>query len=450
MMGSALHKKTAAAVIAGVLVLGSGISACAWNLRGEQSREADPSRPASVSSAVSGSLSAIAGTRSALASASADAEVKKKARALYRDFYDANWNGKEKAVFFADLTHDGVDEMLITFQSGEKRDTKSNLNVYTVSGGNVKRIYYVAFGRSHMDEGEIYLYTEDGRQYLYRPVTDTGNGGCTVQYQVFGLSADGKAQMHQSDSIHSVIREDLSASYEAGASQEREKAITNTMAKIAASARLLIRGECGEDRITFGTGEANPFQKVGAVSKAAAASSAFSRASSAFSRASSTFSRASAAPSTVSRAPKKESGVSHASSHRTAASFIGMTLKQLTARYGSDYQSDGNYEGGKTIRYADKRVPFTFALDSTFSESTDRISFVSVPEGEWADDKYQGGLTLGSLKAMMGSGWNDPIHNDASDTYFIQVKRSGYVIVYEWGTKDCSGKSWTSVWNHPI
>ena len=60
---------------------------------------------------------AAASSRAASSSsqAAAPGTLSEQDRQLYKAFYNANFEGTAKGVFFADLTHDGRDEMLVTY-----------------------------------------------------------------------------------------------------------------------------------------------------------------------------------------------------------------------------------------------------------------------------------------------------------------------------------------------
>ncbi|MEA4948412.1 MAG: zinc ribbon domain-containing protein, partial [Petrimonas sp.] len=120
---------------------------------------------------------------------------------LYYDYFEKKYgwdnenvdsmtpNSNKYNVFLADLTHDGVDEMIVvdnTINSGEEVE----LIIYTCQHNQVEMIY---FDRStKMPRDKIFgLYYEDEITYLLVCKNDMWMTGGKVAYEVFYLSENG-------------------------------------------------------------------------------------------------------------------------------------------------------------------------------------------------------------------------------------------------------------------
>lgn len=326
------------------------------------------------------------------------AETKSHNLELYKTYYEANFGGKTNAVFFSDLTHDGLDEMLVTYSDG-KNPSSGYLDVYTVEDGSVKRIFQDYVDSSDAKNGAFYLYTEDQKSYLLSPYVTTHEGINYSRYEIFSLENSGSKINFKSDN----------------SDQHTDYEVQTTMMKYEEKSILLVSCPVGSDDIKLGQGKTNPF-----------GSSASSDSQTASSGTSST-----------------------ASTSQYAISYLNMTLKQFTDKYGSDYKYYGNDSGGAIIGYEDGRLPYRFGLNGVHFNSTDKIAMVSVPAGMWADSQLKGGLSLKELRAVAGSSVENPTEDgDIANEYDVVIEKTNYTIYYLWDNKSGSGESETLVYSN--
>ena len=116
------------------------------------------------------------------------------ARQVLRTYFMNHYNEASCSAVYTDLTHDGVEELLVltveNSRAGEPVPlhggtldadsfTRAQVTVlWAGEGGEVLPIYEFACGAEHSQWGELYLKKEEGADYLvwYAPYTASGRG----------------------------------------------------------------------------------------------------------------------------------------------------------------------------------------------------------------------------------------------------------------------------------
>lgn len=111
--------------------------------------------------------------------------------AYYRDSYP---KGNSQA-FYADLTHDGRDDLIVLETQGDASDytLEAMVTVFTRDqSGEVRTIYEKQMDQSHAGWGWLYLYEENGMSYLmeYDPILYEGTS--RYAFSVFYLDGEGR------------------------------------------------------------------------------------------------------------------------------------------------------------------------------------------------------------------------------------------------------------------
>lgn len=83
-------------------------------------------------------------------------------RDIYKDYFIGHFSGTNAQAFFADLTHDGQEEMLVVY--GDLME--GYLEVYTVDNGKVSLIHELYTATMTNYNYGIGLYQEDGKDYI--------------------------------------------------------------------------------------------------------------------------------------------------------------------------------------------------------------------------------------------------------------------------------------------
>lgn len=109
----------------------------------------------------------------------------------YAAFYrleQAAANGTVLAAWYADLTHDGVDETITVSANGE-----SDPDVYyiTVSDRTGTILWNSSAATVHVGQNGIYLYQQDGLYYLMQWVPYSNTGATALHYRIFSLTEAG-------------------------------------------------------------------------------------------------------------------------------------------------------------------------------------------------------------------------------------------------------------------
>ena len=94
----------------------------------------------------------------------------------------------EYNFFLADLTHDGVDDLVVTYY---KSIDMMNIDVYTNGNGSVKKIFNAMVGNAHASMGGYYLMEKPEGAYLVYHYDSVYGGIVYNTLQVFSLKSDG-------------------------------------------------------------------------------------------------------------------------------------------------------------------------------------------------------------------------------------------------------------------
>ena len=111
--------------------------------------------------------------------------------AYYRDSYK---DGNSRA-FYADLTHDGRDDLIVLETEGDASDysLEAAVTVFTRDqAGEIRTVYERQIDQSHAGWGWLYLYEENGKDYLveYDPILYEGLS--SYAFSVFYLNEEGE------------------------------------------------------------------------------------------------------------------------------------------------------------------------------------------------------------------------------------------------------------------
>lgn len=118
----------------------------------------------------------------------------------YREHYDAG----ESRAFYADLTHDGQDDLIVLEVRGDTSDYTLEAAVTVLSkdqSGEVRTVYERQMDQSHAGWGWLYLYEENGRDYLveYDPILYEGVS--RYAFSVFSLTPAGQRVQLTGDTL---------------------------------------------------------------------------------------------------------------------------------------------------------------------------------------------------------------------------------------------------------
>lgn len=133
-----------------------------------------------------------------------------KARQVLRDYFSAHYSEAGCSAIYADLTHDGAEELLVlelgNDRTGEAmllhgsaldpdRFTEGRITVLRATPDETVTVLYTyTCGSRHAEWGELYLQKRDGLSYLllYTPYTSTGRS--TFEIALFSLRDNGDIQ----------------------------------------------------------------------------------------------------------------------------------------------------------------------------------------------------------------------------------------------------------------
>lgn len=120
-------------------------------------------------------------------------------RAQYQ--HAAGYPGREVDRYYADLTHDGVEELIvISLDDGDGIEI-SYATVYTLRDNTPVEIWQES-ATDMVTSGarSIYLYREGGKSYLYEHTDQLNQGIVLLRYRVFSLTAEGgQTVRHESE-----------------------------------------------------------------------------------------------------------------------------------------------------------------------------------------------------------------------------------------------------------
>lgn len=113
-------------------------------------------------------------------------------QALVDNYFELYTNDRVN-VFFADLTHDGTDEMIVTIFDADypQQFPSGYIHVYTVENGEAKRIMEQVVGSGHINEAGWYLCQIDDEDYMMVSMPYGNYGIATYAYSVFHMQTDG-------------------------------------------------------------------------------------------------------------------------------------------------------------------------------------------------------------------------------------------------------------------
>lgn len=113
-------------------------------------------------------------------------------QALIDNYFELYTNDRVN-VFFADLTHDGTDEMIVTIFDADypQQFPSGHIHVYTLENGEAKCIMEQVVGSGHVNEAGWYLCQIDDEDYMMVSVPYGNHGIATYAYSVFHMQADG-------------------------------------------------------------------------------------------------------------------------------------------------------------------------------------------------------------------------------------------------------------------
>lgn len=97
----------------------------------------------------------------------AEEASQEKDKAVYQEFYDANFKGKAKGVFFYDIDHDRSNDMIVSYEEGNDGEEIAYLEIYSVKNDQIEEIYSASYGMaSRTSVKEFYVYQEGGWDYI--------------------------------------------------------------------------------------------------------------------------------------------------------------------------------------------------------------------------------------------------------------------------------------------
>lgn len=181
--------------------------------------------------------------------AAAESAAPERARQVLRDYFSAHYSEAGCSAVYADLTHDGTEELVVLEMGGDRTGepvllhggaldpdgfTEGRVTVLRAAeDGAVTALYEYTCGSSHAAWGELYLQKQDGLSYLllYTPYTSTGRS--TFELALFSLEEDGGAV--------DAVRERVSFPVEGGAAMEGD-ADAAAVEAFLQTARSLLEG----------------------------------------------------------------------------------------------------------------------------------------------------------------------------------------------------------------
>lgn len=121
-------------------------------------------------------------------SRTASEEEKNDDLAAYRTFVQENYQRSAVSTLLADLTGDGVQDLIVV-----RNDSLISVEVYTLNEANdMMCLYQESIADTHAGWRWLYLYEENGKKYLFRYSPWAGQGYADYQYQIFSFSQEGE------------------------------------------------------------------------------------------------------------------------------------------------------------------------------------------------------------------------------------------------------------------
>lgn len=150
------------------------------------------------------------------ASSASNTEVKEKYEEYFGEKY--GWNNKKVDPFYGnspnkynvyllDLTHDGVDEMVVLDDTVDREETVE-LTVYKYTNREVKAIYSISSTKMARDKLFAFYYSGE-HSYLLVSINDMWMTGGTVSYEVFSFNESNEKNILISDTYTQYINPDI-------------------------------------------------------------------------------------------------------------------------------------------------------------------------------------------------------------------------------------------------
>lgn len=193
------------------------------------------------------SLSAERSHRDPAPETAAGAVAPEEARQILRDYFSAHYSEGGCSAIYADLTHDGAEELLVLEMGSDRageliqlhssaldpdRFTDGRVTVLrAMPDETVTALYEYTCASQHAGWGELYLQKQEGLSYLllYTPYTSTGRSD--FQIALFSLGQDGE--------IRDAVREAVTFPVEEGPAQADDADETEIRAFLQTAQALL-------------------------------------------------------------------------------------------------------------------------------------------------------------------------------------------------------------------
>ena len=109
-------------------------------------------------------------------------------RQILMAYYKANYGSVDTPYSFADVTHDGLEDMFLTYCSMDFAE----FGVYTVIDGEVRQIYAATTASDTNSLYSYYLYEEDGIQYILYSGFFNRQGYPWYFYEIYHINENGE------------------------------------------------------------------------------------------------------------------------------------------------------------------------------------------------------------------------------------------------------------------
>lgn len=140
-----------------------------------------------------------------------DNKSEQKLMQKYKDYFDENYAKENCNVFLADLTHDGVNDMVVveilkdtTLAPINNVDEYNYIRINVLhmgDNGMISSIYENDAKNIHSGWLWLYLYEEDGKDYLLQYSPNLLEGVGNYHYNIFSLGGNGEQIIYKSDQV---------------------------------------------------------------------------------------------------------------------------------------------------------------------------------------------------------------------------------------------------------